>query len=505
MYIDFKKYSNKETLFEYLYECFKPHKKKLIREISDEDLGRLTQIPMIRITRFDSIKAEEHMKELDDKIAIVKNHLLNLVDYAVEFFKNLKKKYGTGRERKTETKQLETIIATQVVMANEKLYMNRSEGFVGTSLKKDEFVCDCSDIDDIIAFTKEGKMKVFKVSDKTFVGKDILYIAIFKKNDERTTYNMIYTDGPKGITFIKRFNVTGITREKEYDLTKGTPNSNVHWFTINPNGEAEKIQVILKPTPGLRKFEIDTDFSEIPVKGRSSTGNIVTKYAVKKVLLKQKGASTLAAEDYWFDDAVNRLNKDNKGTYLGKFSGDDKIVTVTSKGFYRLYNYDILNHFDDDTVLIEKYYPEQIMSCIYFDGDSKSFITKRFKPENTTSKTLIITEHENSRIELITSQILPIIDMKFGKEKDKEIADEVINLVEFAPFVSMKAKGKKLTSYKIKEINLRASEEIVMEDLEDDESIGENGMSPMELHRRAMEKLDPSNFKDKDGQINFEF
>lgn len=505
MYIDFKKYSNKETLFEYLYECFKPHKKKLIRNISDEDLGRLTQIPMIRITRFDSIKAEEHMKELDDKIAIVKNHLLNLIDYAVEFFKNLKKKYGTGRERKTETKQLETIIATQVVMANEKLYMNRAEGFVGTSLKKDEFVCDCSDIDDIIAFTKEGKMKVFKVSDKTFVGKDILYIAIFKKNDERTTYNMIYTDGPKGITFIKRFNVTGITREKEYDLTKGTPNSYVHWFTINPNGEAEKIQVILKPTPGLRKFEIDTDFSEIPVKGRSSTGNIVTKYAVKKVLLKQKGASTLAAEDYWFDDAVNRLNKDNRGTYLGKFSGDDKIVTVTSKGFYRLYSYDILNHFDDDTVLIEKYYPEQTMSCVYFDGESKSYIAKRFKPENIASKTLLITEHENSRIELITSQILPIIDMKFGKEKDKEIADEVINLVEFAPLVNMKAKGKKLTSYKVKEINLRASEEIAMDDIEEDESIGENGMSPMELHRRAMEKLDPSNFKDKDGQINFEF
>ena len=502
MYIDFKKYNNKETLFEYLHESFKPHKKKLIREISDEDLGRLTQIPMIRITRFDSIKAEDHMKELDEKIAIVKNHLLNLVDYAVEFFKNLKKKYGAGRERKTETKQLETIIATQVVMANEKLYMNRAEGFVGTSLKKDEFVCDCSDIDDIIAFTRDGKMKVFKVSDKTFVGKDILYISIFKKNDERTTYNMIYSDGPKGITFIKRFNVTGVTREKEYDLTKGTPNSFVHWFTINPNGEAEKIQVVLKPTPGLRKFEIDTDFADIPVKGRSSTGNIVTKYAVKKVLLKQKGASTLAAEDYWFDDAVNRLNKDGRGSYLGKFAGEDKIVTVTSKGFYKLYTFDILNHFEDDTILIEKYYPEQTLSCVYYDGESKSYITKRFNPENSLTKNLIITEHENSRIELITSQILPIIDVKFGKEKDKEIADETINLVEFAPLLNMKAKGKKLTSYKIKEINLRVSEEI---ELDNNDEMGGNGMSPMELHRRAMEKLDPSNFKDKDGQINFEF
>ncbi len=507
MYIDFKKYSNKETLFEYLYEQFVPHKKKLIREINDDDLHRLTQIPMIRITRFDSIKAEDHMKELDNKIAIVKEHLANLIDFAVDYFKNLKKKYGVGRERKTETKELETIVATQVVMANEKLYVNRAEGFIGTSLKKDEFVCDCSDLDDIIAFTKEGKMKVCKVSDKSFIGKDIIYLSIFKKNDERTTYNMIYSDGPKGVTFIKRFNVTGITREKEYDLTKGTANSAVHWFTINPNGEAEKVQVILKPVSGLRKFEIDVDFAEIPVKGRASTGNIVTKYAVKKVLLKTKGASTLAAEDYWFNDAVHRLNRDSKGTYLGKFAGDDKILTVTSSGHYKLYSYDVLNHFDDDIILIEKYYPEQPLACIYFDGESKSYITKRFLPEATNSKVLIITEHEQSRIELITSQILPIVDIKFGKEKDKEIADETINLIEFSPMVNMKAKGKKLTSYKVKEINLRLSEEIIHEDYneEDDEAIGENGMSPMELHRRAMEKLNGDNMRGPDGQINFEF
>jgi topoisomerase-4 subunit A len=312
--------------------------------------------------------------------------------------------------------------------------------------------------------------------------------------------------GPKGITFIKRFNVTGITREKEYDLTKGTPNSFVHWFTINPNGEAEKVQVILKPVSGLRKMELDVDFADIPVKGRTSTGNIVTKYAIKKVLLKTKGASTLAAEDYWFNDAVHRLNKESKGTYLGKFAGDDKILTVTSNGFYKLYTYDVLNHFDDDIILIEKYYPAQVLSCIYFDGESKSYITKRFTPENTTNKTLIITENENSRIELITSQILPIVDIKFNKEKDKIIPDEAINLVEFAPLVNMKAKGKKLTSYKVKEINLRISEEIILDNEDtDDEQTGENGMSPMELHRRAMAKLDSNNFKGKDGQINFDF
>jgi topoisomerase-4 subunit A len=509
MYIDFKKYANKETLFEYLYECFKPFKKKLIRDISDEDLNRLTQIPMIRITRFDSIKAEEHMKELDEKIATVKHHLANLIDYAVEYFKNLKKKYGAGRERKTETKQLETIVASQVVMANEKLYVNRAEGFIGTSLKKDEFVTDCSDIDDIIAFTREGRMKVVKVSDKVFIGKDIVYLAVFKKNDERTTYNMIYTDGPKGITFIKRFNVTGVTRDKEYDLTKGSTGSFVHWFTINPNGEAEKVQVILKPVSGLRKLELDADFAEIPVKGRTSLGNIVTKYAVKKVNLKAKGTSTLGAEDFWFDETVHRLNKEERGSYLGKFSGDDKILSITAKGIYKLYSYDILNHFDDDIIMIEKYFPNQTLTCIYFDGQSKSYFTKRFDPELVNTKTLIVSEHEQSRIELITAQINPIIEVKFNKEKGVEIPEETIKMVEFSPMVNMKAKGKKLSSYKIREINLKEPEEIKAArkflSTADDEK---TGLSPMELHRRAMEKLNKDNaknFLDGDGQITFEF
>ncbi|MBX3165173.1 MAG: DNA gyrase/topoisomerase IV subunit A [Bacteroidetes bacterium] len=500
MYIDFKKYSSKETLFEYLYDRFKPHKKKLIREINDEDLQRLTQIPMIRITRFDSIKAEEHMKELDGKIAVVKNYLANLIDYAVDYFKNLKKKYGAGKERKTETKQLETIIATQVVMANEKLYVNRAEGFIGTGLKKDEFVTDCSDLDDIIAFTKEGKMKVFKVADKVFVGKDIIHVAIFKKGDERTTYNMIYRDGPKGITFMKRFNVTGVTRDKEYDLTKGTPGSNVYWFTINPNGESEKVIVHLRAVAGLRKLELDIDFADMEIKSRGSVGNIVTKYTVNKVSLKAKGASTLEGEDYWFDEGTHRLNKEERGTYLGKFSGDEKILTVTSKGFYRLYTYDVLNHFDDDIILIDKYYPNQTLTCIYFDGQNKSYFTKRFEPENTMNKTLIITEHEQSRIELITAQINPLVEVRFAKEKGQDIPEEVLNMVKFSPVVNMKAKGKKLTSYKVKEINLREPEEIkaarkFLSNADDEKT----GLSPMELHRRAMEKLNKSNLDDFDG------
>jgi len=321
MYIEFKSYSSKDTLFSYLYDCFKPHRKKLIRDITDEDLNKLTQIPMIRITRFDSAKAEANMKELQELLEQVKHHLNNLVDYAIEYFKTLKKKYGTGRERKTETKQLETIVATQVILANEKLFVNRAEGFIGTALKKDEFITDCSDLDDIIAFTKEGKMKVFKVADKVFVGKDIMHVAIFKKNDERTIYHMVYRDGPKGITFMKRFNVTGITRDKIYDLTKGNTGSTVYWLSANPNGEAEQVQVQLRAVTGLRKLQIDIDFAEMDVKARSAVGNIVTKYTVNKVVLKAKGASTLEGEDFWFDEATQRLNKDEKGTYLGKFSG----------------------------------------------------------------------------------------------------------------------------------------------------------------------------------------
>ncbi len=506
MYIDFKKYSTKETLFEYLYERFKPHKKKLIRDISSDDLNRLTQIPMIRITRFDSIKAEDMMKELEAKIEQVKHHLANLTDFAVEYFKNLKKKYGEGKERKTETKQLETIIATEVVMANEKLYMNRAEGFIGTSLKKDEFVCDCSDIDDIIAFTNEGKMKIFKVSDKTFIGKNIVHVAIFKKNDERTIYNMIYRDGPKGITFMKRFNVTGVTRDKEYDLTKGTPNSSVYWFTINPNGESEKVMVHLRAVPGLRKLQLDVDFADLEIKARTAVGNIVTKYTVNKVTLKEKGTSTLEGEDYWFDESTHRLNKNEKGTFLGKFSADDKILTITTKGFYKLYTYDILNHFDEDIIMIDKYYSNQTLTCIYFDGLTKCYFTKRFEPEVTSAKVLLVTEHEESRIELITTQINPIIEVKFGKEKGVELPEETINMVEFSPVVNMKAKGRKLSSYKVKEINLKESEEIkaARKFLKSDED-EKTGLSPMELHRRAMEKLNKKNLSDDEGQITFDF
>ncbi len=511
MYIDFKKYGNKETLYEYLYAQFKPHKRKFLREVTDEDLHRLTQIPMIRITRFDTIKADDFMKELEKKIEDTKYSLAHLTEYAIEYFKNLKLKYGKGRERKTESKQLEVIEKSEVIMATEKLYVNREEGFVGTGLRKDEFVTDCSVMDEVIAFSKDGKMKVFKVAEKVFIGKDILHVAIFKRNDEKTTYNMIYRDGPKGIVFMKRFNVTGVTLNKEYDLTRGNKDSTVFWFSANPNGETDKVIVLLRQVSGLRKFEIDVDFAELPVKARTAAGNIVTKYTVNKTVLKEKGAAIVGAEDIWFDEATHRLNKEERGTYLGKFAGEDKIMTVTTKGIYKLYTYDLLNHFDEDIIIMEKYYPSEILTCVYFDGESKSYFTKRFKPEPTLNKTYIITEHAESVVELLTNQVNPIVDVKFQKEKGKSIPDESIKMAEFAPEVNMKAKGKKLTNYKVKEISLKEPQEIkdakkfLSKKGGDDEK---TGLSPMELHRRAMEKLNKGSAKDffdSDGQITFEF
>ena len=502
MYIDFKNYSDKESLYQYLYNRFAPHKKKLLRAINDDDLAKLTQIPMIRITRFDTIKAEVHMRELDEKIAQVKNQLENLIEYAIDFFKTLKKKYGEGRERKTEIKTLETIEAKQVIMNNEKLYVNREEGFVGKGLKKDEFVCDCSDLDDIIAFTREGKMKVVKVTDKAFIGKGIIHVAIFKKNDERTTYNMIYRDGPKGITFMKRFNVVGVTRDKEYDLGKGSPGTEVFWFTVNPNGEAEKVVVHLRQVSGLRKYDIDVDFSEMQIKSRSSVGNIVTKYAPKKVVLKQKGKATVGAEEIWFDETVHRLNKDGRGTYLGKFLGDDKILTITSSGNYKLYSYDLLNHFDEDIIMIEKFYTQQSISMVYFDGESNAYFTKRFSPEVVSAKTLIIPEHESSHIEFVTAQTNPVVELIFSKDKGVTPKPEKINLVDFVPPMGMKARGKRLSHAKVKEVNLLNPTESVNDYDED------TGLSPVELHKRAMSRLKSGGdkgFFGEDGQTKLKF
>jgi topoisomerase IV subunit A len=494
MYIDFKKYSNKETLYVYLYECFKSHRRKLMRDIVDSDLERLTQIPMIRITRFDTIKADEKMKDLEAKIEVAKTNLANLTEYAIDFYKNLKKKYSEGRERKTEVKTFDNIQATQVIIANEKLYVNRAEGFIGYGLKKDEYICDCSDIDDIIVFRKDGVMKVVKISDKVFVGKDLLYVAVFKKNDERTTYNMIYRDGPKGATFMKRFNVTGVTRDKDYELSKGEKGSEVLYFTINPNGEAETVTIFLRAMPGLRKLEFDVNFADMAIKARGVLGNLVTKYPVKKIAIKTAGTSTLSGMDIWFDEHICRLNKDSRGTYLGKFNGQDKIFTITSSGFYKLYTYDLLNHFDEDIIMIEKYYPNQTITALYFDGESNAYFAKRFIPEPGSDKKLFITEHENSRVELVTNQMKPKIEVLYDKRGGKDLEDENFDLVEFVQVMGWKAKGKRLTANKVKEINLQAAEEVNAQ--EQDPEMEETGLSPVEMLRKAMNAISSKSAQD---------
>jgi topoisomerase-4 subunit A len=431
----------------------KPYKKLFKRAITNDDIARLTEIKIKRISKFDSFKADEHIKNLEEELQLVNHHLEHIVEYAIEYFKNLKKKYGKGRERKTEIKAFEIINATTVAVANEKLYVNREEGFAGYNMKKDEYVCDCSDIDDIIVFRDDGSMSVSKVSDKSFVGKGIIYINVFRKNDERTIYNMIYRDGTKGKSFAKRFAVSGVTRDKIYDLTKGNKGSEVLYFTANANGEAEVVTVIHKPLPGIRKLQFDFDFGGLAIKGRNSQGNTLTNYGIKKVVLKEKGLSTLGARSIWFDDTIQRLNTDGRGVLLGEFSADDKILYITQSGHYRLINFDLSNHFDEDMILIEKFNPEKPVAAVYFDAEKKEYYVKRFLVEVTDKKTLFISEFEGSRLEMATTCLQPQIEIKFQKKKNNEIPDQQLDLKEFIGVKGLKAKGNRLTTNPVKEIN----------------------------------------------------
>ena len=455
MYIPFKEYDNKPDLFVYLDKRFEPHKKNLFREIVEADFERLTQIPMIRITRFDSSAADEKMRKLTEQIAEINHHLANIIDFAIDYYKNLKKKYGKGRERKTEIRPFDNIVATRVAVANEKLYVNRVEGFAGFGIKKDEYVSDCSDIDDIIVFREDGTMIVTKVSEKAFVGKNIIHIAVFKKSDNRTIYNMIYRDGKYGAKYIKRFAVTGTTRDKEYPLTKGTKDSKIVYFTANPNGESELVTIQLRPRPNLKKVQFDVDFGEQSIKGRDAQGNILTKEEVRKIIQKEKGVSTLAARQIWFDDSVQRLNADGRGTLLGRFSGDDKILIVYQSGHYRLYGFDLSNHFDEDLILIEKFNPRKPITAVYWDQENKQFNIKRFLPEPSDKKVIFIGEAEGSRLEIVSSDMFPVLELIYMEGKiNGELPKEVINAHEFIDVKGFKAKGNRLTNRKVKEINL---------------------------------------------------
>ena len=454
VYHKIEELDNWKEIISVIHIELKPHTKHLLRAVTDEDVEKLTEIRIKKITKFDLNKANEELLKLEAKIEEIKGYLANLTDYAVVYFKNLKKKYGAGKERKTEIKTFESIDATKVVVANKKLYINKEEGFIGTAMRKDEFLCDCSDIDDIIIFRKNGVMQVVKVDSKVFVGKDIIHCAVFKKKDERTIYNMIYKDGKSGNTMMKRFPVTSITRGKDYQLAKSEKGSKVLYFTANPNGQAEMITVHLKKLAKLKTLKIDIDFAELAIKGKGAGGNIVTKNEVRKVELKSEGVSTLSARKIWFDDNVQRINVEARGKLLGAFKAEDKILTVKQSGELELKTFDISNHFDEDMILIEQNNPKKPITAIYFDGNKETYYVKRFLVENTTSKFSFISEHEGSLLEVITTDWRPQVELVFMKEKGKDRQTEIINLEEFISIKGAKAMGNRLTSKKVKEINL---------------------------------------------------
>ena len=439
----------------------RPYKKLFRRVITEEDIVRLTEIKIKRISKFDSFKANEQIKALENEIKEVKNNLANLVDYAVAYFRNLLKKYGTGRERKTEIKNFEIIKASAVAVANQKLYVNRDEGFIGYSLEKDEYVSECSDMDDIIVFRKDGKCLVTRVSEKSFVGKDIIHVAVWKKNDERMIYNMAYVDGKTGVSKVKRFAVTAITRDKEYDLTSGNPRSKVLYFSANPNSESEIVNVMLSPASGARNKIFDFDFAELEIKGRASQGNILSKYAIKQIKFKEKGASTLGGRDIWYDENLGRLNVDERGKYLGSFEMDDTILVITDDGNYEITNFELTNRYDAEHVkVIEKFRPSAVVSAIHYDMVHKSTYIKRFLIETTTQgkKFSFISEGRNSKLLLVTTQIRPVVEVASGKKTNKKISK--IDLNDFIEVRGWKAIGNKLNEDPIHDIKLISEDEL---------------------------------------------
>jgi topoisomerase-4 subunit A len=454
MYIDFKLYSDRETLYQYMYDRFAPFKASFVREINDDDLQKLTQIPMIRITRFDSDKADDLIARLEDEMKEVQHHLDHIIDFAIAYFTKLKEKYGKGRERQTELRIFDDIEATKVVLRNTKLYVNREEGFVGTSLKKDEYVVDCSDIDDVIVFLRNGTMMITKVDAKTFVGKDIIHVAIFDKGDKRTIYNMIYRDGKSGPSYIKRFNVSGVTRDKAYDLTNETSGSQTLYFSCNPNGEAEVINIILRQVGSVKKLKFDIDFAKLAIKGRASKGNLVTKYPIKKIELKEKGISTLLPRKVWFDDTVQRLNVDGRGELLGEFRPSDKLLVIAQSGKLKVIIPELSTHFDEDMIVLEKWNPKKPISTIYFDGEKERYFIKRFLVEVEHKEESFITDHPNSKLEIVATDYRPVAELVFAKVKGVQKENQVVDIESFIAVKGFKALGNQLTSDKLKQVNL---------------------------------------------------
>ena len=489
MYINFKNYDNKIDLFKYLDDRFEPFKAQFYREVGDEDFEKLTQIPMIRITRFDSFKADEKMRGLEEELAQVLHNLNNLIEYTIAHFQRLLDKYGKGKERKTEIKTFDTIQAQEVVINNTKLYANYAEGFIGTGLKKDEFICECSDIDDIISFRKDGKMIVSRISDKVFVGKDIVWTGVWKKNDDRMVYNLIYLDGGSGRTMVKRFQVTGITRDKEYDLTKGDKKSKLLYFTANPNGEAEVVTVYLTSGSSAKKKVFDFDFADIEIKGRGAGGNILTKYPVRKIDLKTKGVSTLSGVKIWYDETVGRLNSDNRGVFVGEFNADDSILMVNKDGSYELTSYELSNRYSEAKVLfLAKNTPSTIISCIHYDGGSKNYYVKRFKVETTTlnKKFEFISEESGSKLIVASISKDPRIELTHKKDAKSDKKVSLLSLVGLIEVKGWKAIGNKLTSDKV--IKIKLLEALANEEAEEEDDLENTEVEEIESQTNTIEE-----------------
>ena len=460
IYRDIEEETTWEGVIRAIEKGLTPYKPLFRRIITEEDIIRLTEIKIKRISKYDSFKADEHIRGVEAAIEEVKHHISHLVDYSIKYYENLLKKYGKGRERRTEIRPFETLHVTTIAIANAKLYVNKKEGFIGTGLKKDEFAFDCSDMDNVVVFRRDGKMMVTKVADKMFVGKDIIHLAVLQKNDERTTYNMVYMDGKTGISYAKRFNVTGITRDKDYDLTKGSPNSKVQYFSANANGEAETIQVSLSPGCKARSKQFDFSFEDIDIKGRGAGGNQLTKYPVKSIKFKEKGKSTLSAIKIWYDDTIGRLNKEEHGMLLGRFEGDDRIIVFCKDGTYELTDFELTNRFDNDNiVLIEKFDPAKIVTAIYFDAKTKHYNVKRFRIESQTlkNKYLFIKDGEGNYLELVTTKSEPVILLATGKSGN-EIKEKKIALHETIDVTGWKTVGTMLAAEDFVEVSLLPEE-----------------------------------------------
>ena len=435
-----------------------PHIQHLKRPVTKEDIARLTEIKIKRISKFDIDKAQQKIEALEAQIEEIKSHLSNLINYAISYFKRLRIDYGKGKERKTEIKVFDDVDVTKVVIRNTKLYVNRIEGFVGTGMRREEYVCDCSDIDDIIVFTKSGTMMVTKVDTKTFIGKNILHVAVFKKKDARTIYNMIYKDGKGGATFIKRFAVTSITRDKAYDLTKGKPQTSVLYFSANPNGEAEIVSVLLRQVGSIKKLKWDIDFASIIIKGRASKGNLVTKHVVKRIELIEKGVSTLKPRKIWFDDTIQRINVDGRGDLIGEFRGEDRLLIITQSGNLKTIIPDVSTHFSEDMIVLEKWMPSKPISVVYFDGAKEKYFVKRFLVENENKEEVFISSHAKSRLEIVSTDWRPVVDITFSKDRGRERKpNQSIEIEQFISVKGINALGNQLSKLKVNQIDLLPS------------------------------------------------